>query len=55
MAALFVAHGPAFKPGLRLPAFDNVDVQPLMVQLLGLNAPPGDGSAAVFAPALAAH
>lgn len=54
MRALFLAHGPAFRPGSRLPMFDNVDVQPLLARLLGVSAPIGDGSAAVFAPALAA-
>jgi predicted AlkP superfamily pyrophosphatase or phosphodiesterase len=53
MAALFLAHGPAFRPGTRLPAFDNVDVHPLMAQLLGLKAPLDDGTAQVFAPVLA--
>lgn len=36
MAALFIAHGPAFRPGTRLPAFDNVAVAPLLRRLLGL-------------------
>jgi predicted AlkP superfamily pyrophosphatase or phosphodiesterase len=48
MAALFVAEGPAFKPGQTLPAFDNVDVQPLIARLLHLDAPKGDGDAKVF-------
>jgi len=52
MAALFIAHGPAFRAG-RLPAFDNVHVYPLLRDLLGLPPKPGvDGSDAVFAPAL---
>ncbi|MGZ3274389.1 MAG: alkaline phosphatase family protein [Caulobacteraceae bacterium] len=55
MAALFVAEGPAFRAGRALPAFDNVDVEPLMAQLLHLKAPRGDGSAQVFRPVLAAH
>ncbi|WP_294252615.1 ectonucleotide pyrophosphatase/phosphodiesterase [uncultured Sphingomonas sp.] len=40
MAALFVAAGPAFRHGT-LPAFDNVDVAPLLRDLLGL--PPKAG------------
>ena len=36
MAALFIANGPAFRSGVRLPAFDNVDVNPLLRRLLGL-------------------
>lgn len=55
MAALFVAEGPAFKPGQTLPSFDNVDVQPLMAELLHLKAPKGDGSAKVFDRVLVAH
>lgn len=51
MAALFIAHGPAFRPAT-LPAFDNVDVYPLLRDLLGLPAKAGvDGSDAVFKPA----
>ena len=49
MAALFVASGPAFIPGERLPAFDNVDIAPLLRSLLGLpSAPHSDGTAAIF-------
>jgi predicted AlkP superfamily pyrophosphatase or phosphodiesterase len=55
MAALFVAEGPAFKAGGVLPAFDNVDVEPLMAQLLHLKGPKSDGSAQVFRPVLATH
>lgn len=43
MQALFVAHGPAFRVGARVPAFPNVDVYPLMTHLLGLPAVPNDG------------
>jgi predicted AlkP superfamily pyrophosphatase or phosphodiesterase len=53
MLALFVAHGPGFARGKTLPAFDNVDVYPLLRRLLGL--PPAsdvDGSEAVFANVL---
>ena len=49
MLATFIASGPAFVPGRRLPAFDNVDVAPLLRDLLRL--PPGtdlDGSDAPF-------
>ena len=48
MAALFVAHGPAFKPAAVLPAFDNVDVYPLLARLIGLSPHPSDGTAATF-------
>jgi predicted AlkP superfamily pyrophosphatase or phosphodiesterase len=54
MAALFVAAGPAIKPLGALPAFDNVDVAPLMRDLLGLPAGTGlDGDDAPFRAALA--
>ena len=44
MQATFIAHGPAFRRGTRLPAFDNVDVYPLLMRLLGLTPAPNDGS-----------
>ena len=44
MQALFVAHGPAFRVGAKMPAFPNVDVYPLMTRLLGLPAAPNDGN-----------
>jgi predicted AlkP superfamily pyrophosphatase or phosphodiesterase len=46
MAALFVAEGPAFRRGLVAPAFDNVDVEPLLAHLLGIASPPADGALA---------
>ena len=49
MRALFLAHGPAFRPGYRQPVFDNVDVQPLLARLLGVEAPRGDGALAPVA------
>jgi predicted AlkP superfamily pyrophosphatase or phosphodiesterase len=53
MDALFVAHGPAFRKGTVLPAFDNVDVYPLLAALVGVKAQPNDGNLADLAPALA--
>jgi predicted AlkP superfamily pyrophosphatase or phosphodiesterase len=49
MRAVFIANGPAFRSGARLATFDNVDVAPLLRDLIGL--PPGqalDGSDAPF-------
>ncbi len=43
MRALFVAHGPAFKRGLRVPEFDNVDVYPLLAHLLDIAPQASDG------------
>jgi len=49
MAALFIANGPAFARGARLPTFDNVDVEPLLRDLLRLPPQAGrDGSDAPF-------
>lgn len=44
MRALFVAHGPAFRSGMTVPQFPNVDVYPLIMHLLDLPASPNDGS-----------
>lgn len=43
MRALFVARGPAFRPGSRIAPFPNVDVYPLLAHLLGLQPLPNDG------------
>lgn len=52
MRALFLAHGPAFRRGARLPVFDNVDVHPLLGRLLRIAVPAGDGSLAAMETAL---
>ncbi|HSX60609.1 MAG TPA: ectonucleotide pyrophosphatase/phosphodiesterase [Tahibacter sp.] len=44
MGALFVANGPAFRRGARVPAFDNVDVYPLLARLLGIAPARNDGN-----------
>jgi predicted AlkP superfamily pyrophosphatase or phosphodiesterase len=43
MGALFIANGPAFKSGLVVKPFENVDVYPLMTHILGVKGEPGDG------------
>lgn len=43
MRALFVAHGPAFKHGIVVPEFDNVDVYPLLAHILDIRPAPNDG------------
>ncbi len=48
MAALFIAHGPAIRPGIRLAPFDNVAVAPMLRDLIGL--PPGQGLDGTDAP-----
>ncbi|RZZ89029.1 ectonucleotide pyrophosphatase/phosphodiesterase [Pseudoxanthomonas winnipegensis] len=46
MRAIFIAHGPAFRRGVVLPAFDNVDVYPLLARLLQVPPQPNDGTLA---------
>ena len=52
MRAAFIAHGPAFRKGVVIPAFDNVDVYPLMTRLLDIPARANDGDIAPLLPAL---
>nr|WP_295106225.1 ectonucleotide pyrophosphatase/phosphodiesterase [uncultured Caulobacter sp.] len=52
MRAVFVAHGPSFKPGVVLPGFDNVDVYPLLAKLSGIKPEKGDGSLKIVDQAL---
>jgi len=52
MRALFVARGPSFVPGTELPAFDNIDVYPLLTRLLHIEAARNDGDIAPLLPAL---
>ena len=52
MRALFVAKGPAFRPGTRLPVFDNVDVYPLLAHLLGVTPQDNDGTLEPLVPSL---
>ena len=52
MRAVFVASGPDFGRGVRLPAFDNLDVYPLLARLLGVTPVPNDGDIAPLLPAL---
>lgn len=52
MAALFIAEGSAFRRGLVIPPFDNVDVEPLLAHVLGVTSPPTDGALAPIAGVL---
>jgi predicted AlkP superfamily pyrophosphatase or phosphodiesterase len=52
MQAVFVAHGPAFRRGVVLPVFDNVDIYPLLTRLIGVKGDKGDGSLGPVKPAL---
>ena len=43
MRALFIAHGSAFKHGLVVPEFDNVDIYPMMTHILHITPIANDG------------
>ena len=53
MHAIFLARGPAIKPGAALDSFENVNVYPLVCHLLGLDAAPSNGTVDVFSDILA--
>jgi predicted AlkP superfamily pyrophosphatase or phosphodiesterase len=55
MRALFVAHGPAFRHGLVVPEFDNVDVYPLLAKILRITPQANDGHLDEVAGMLVAH
>lgn len=52
MAAVFVAHGPAFRPGVTLPKFPNVSVYGLLAKLVGVAPEANDGALGDTAAAL---
>lgn len=53
MHGIFIAAGPAIRPGARLPAFQNVHVYPLLAHILGLRPNPAiDGRLDVVRPVL---
>lgn len=52
MRALFIASGPDLRAGLVIPAFDNVDVYPLLARLVGVAPAPHDGNAETLLPVL---
>lgn len=47
MRGLFVAAGPAFKVGRRVPAFENVDVYDVLAAVMGVEPSPNDGDPAI--------
>jgi predicted AlkP superfamily pyrophosphatase or phosphodiesterase len=53
MRAIFIAHGPAFKKGVVLEPFENVQVYNVMAKILGLKPAPNDGNDSVVKAALA--
>ncbi|MGB3394144.1 MAG: ectonucleotide pyrophosphatase/phosphodiesterase [Stenotrophomonas sp.] len=52
MQAVFIARGPSFRQGAQLPAFDNVDVYPLLARLTGITPAANDGNPQTLLPAL---
>ena len=48
MAAIFVAAGPDLRAGMTIGAFDNVDVYPLLMTLIGVDCRPSDGNPATL-------
>ncbi len=52
MAAIFVAHGPAFRRGVTLEPFDNVNVYALLAKIGGIMPERNDGDLAAFVPGL---
>ena len=52
MRATFIANGPSFRRGVVLPVFDNVDVYPMLAELIGIAPRPNDGDASTLRPAL---
>ncbi|HUF66054.1 MAG TPA: ectonucleotide pyrophosphatase/phosphodiesterase [Gemmatimonadaceae bacterium] len=52
MRTIFIARGPAFRRGARIPEFSNVDVYALLARVLGLRPAPNDGSLAIAGAAL---
>jgi hypothetical protein len=47
MRAMFVAAGPAFKTGVTVPPFRNVDIYNVLAQVLGVKPALNDGDAEV--------
>lgn len=52
MRAVFVANGPSFRHGAVIPAFDNVDLYPLLAHLLAIKPAANDGALTPLLPAL---
>ncbi|MGB1090723.1 MAG: hypothetical protein ACPGYX_01265 [Oceanobacter sp.] len=48
MGAIFIAAGPAFKQGVTLPPFENVNIYPALAHVLGIPVPThADGSSRI--------
>jgi hypothetical protein len=49
MHGLFIASGPAFREGMKVPRFENVHVYELLCRVLGIRPQPNDGDPKVTA------
>jgi predicted AlkP superfamily pyrophosphatase or phosphodiesterase len=47
MRGIFIAAGPAFRQGARIPAFENIHIYNGLAQVLGVTAAPNDGDPAI--------
>jgi predicted AlkP superfamily pyrophosphatase or phosphodiesterase len=54
MKAIFFAAGPDVRPGVQLKPFENVNIYPFIVEILGLKPPAVDGTLDTLRPALKA-
>ncbi len=54
MKAVFYAEGPDIRHDVKLKPFENINVYPLIVKILGLDSPPVDGSLSVLSGVLTA-
>ncbi len=52
MQAAFIARGPSFRRGAVVPAFDNVDLYPLLARLTGITPATNDGNSQTLLKAL---
>lgn len=55
MRAIFYAVGPDIRPGVAVDPFENVNIFPLVVKILGLDTVPNDGDAKVLEGILQTH
>lgn len=55
MRAIFIAHGPAFKKGIVIEPFENIQVYNVMCRILGLKPAHNDGNDSVITAVLAGH
>jgi predicted AlkP superfamily pyrophosphatase or phosphodiesterase len=52
MRTIFIARGPAFREGARIPEFSNIHVYELLARIVGVEPAANDGSRSVLEPAL---